>query len=99
MATEKRSSETLADTPYERIVEELDQVVQQLEAGDLPLEESLRAFERGVQLAAAAEARLEQAEQRVEVLQGDRTVPLPPMENAPQAQRRVAPAEDEDAPF
>lgn len=99
MATNKPdSNDKLDGTPYERIVEELDQVVQQLEAGDLPLEESLRAFERGVKLAAAAEARLEQAEQRVEVLQGDRTVPLPPLENAP-GSRRTAAAEDEDAPF
>jgi exodeoxyribonuclease VII small subunit len=97
VATEK-ITEKLAETPYERIVEELDQVVQQLEAGDLPLEESLRAFERGVQLAAAAEARLEKAEQRVEVLQGDRTVPLPPMETG-QNQRRGAATDDEDAPF
>jgi exodeoxyribonuclease VII small subunit len=98
VANEKRSTDALAETPYERIVEELDQVVQQLEAGELSLEDSLRAYERGVKLAAAAEARLEQAEQRVEVLQGDRTVPLPPMETSGGGRRNVA-TDDEDAPF
>lgn len=69
---------TLEDLAYEQIVEELDGVVRQLEAGELSLEQSLDAFERGVQLARAAERRLDEAEQRVEILlQGDRTQALP----------------------
>lgn len=68
----------LDDLAYETLIDELDGVVRQLEASELTLEESLQAFERGVKLAKAAEGRLDQAEQRVEVLtQGDRTQPLP----------------------
>lgn len=86
---------------YEELVEQLDGVVRQLEAGELSLEESLRAFERGVVLAQAAERRLDAAEQRVEMLlQGDRVAPLPGVEaEAPGTQRQAAPAEDDDVPF
>ena len=64
---------SLDDVAYETLINELDGVVRQLEASELSLEESLQAFERGVKLAKAAETRLDQAEQRVELLtQGDR---------------------------
>ncbi|MCU0975269.1 MAG: exodeoxyribonuclease VII small subunit [Steroidobacteraceae bacterium] len=47
---------------------ELEQIVERLEQGDLPLEESLRQFERGVALTRSCEAALKQAEQKVRVL-------------------------------
>ena len=85
---------------YEELVEQLDGVVRQLEAGELTLEESLRAFERGVVLAQAAERRLDGAEQRVEMLlQGDRVQPLPASEPEPARPARTMPAEDDDVPF
>lgn len=87
---------------YEQLVEELDGVVRQLEAGELTLEDSLRAFERGVKLAQAAERRLDTAEQRVEVLlQGDRVQPLPAADGESQrpTQRAAPPVEDDDIPF
>ncbi len=87
---------------YEQLVEQLDGVVRQLEAGELSLEESLRAFERGVQLAQAAERRLDSAEARVEMLlQGDRVQPLP-TEAEPTRPSPRAPAslpDDDDVPF
>ncbi|MBU6376031.1 MAG: exodeoxyribonuclease VII small subunit [Bdellovibrionales bacterium] len=46
----------------------LQQLVKSLEAGDLSLEDSLRVFEEGVQLARACQAHLTSAEQRVEQL-------------------------------
>ena len=46
-------------------------VVDDLERGDLPLEQSLAIFEEGVQLSRAGQRRLEEAEQRVERLLGD----------------------------
>ena len=39
--------------------------------GDLPLEEALNEFERGVQLARQGQAKLQQAEQRVQILLSD----------------------------
>jgi exodeoxyribonuclease VII small subunit len=94
--------QTVAELAYEQIVEQLDSVVRQLEAGELSLEDSLRAFERGVQLAQAAERRLDSAEARVEMLlQGDRVQPLP-AEPGPTRPSPRAPAtlpDDDDVPF
>ena len=47
---------------------ELEAIVERLEQGDLPLEESLRQFERGVELTRSCQAALKQAEQKVQVL-------------------------------
>lgn len=53
---------------FEASLDELEQVVKQLEAGDLPLEKSLELFERGVNLSGACRKQLEEAETRVEIL-------------------------------
>jgi exodeoxyribonuclease VII small subunit len=53
---------------FEASLEELEQVVKQLEAGDLPLEKSLELFERGVSLSDTCRKKLEEAETRVEIL-------------------------------
>jgi exodeoxyribonuclease VII small subunit len=53
---------------FERAMAELEQLVQKLEKGDLPLEESLAAFERGIALTRTCQAALRQAEQKVELL-------------------------------
>ena len=53
---------------FEEGLAELEQIVQRLEKGELPLEDSLAAFERGVTLVRALSERLAQVEQRVEVL-------------------------------
>ncbi len=55
---------------FEQDVRELGVIVEQLEGGELPLDESLALFERGVTLARRAQARLDAAEQRVEELLG-----------------------------
>ena len=55
---------------FERSLDELEQLVQKLEHGDLPLDEALKTFERGVALTRACQAALKTAQQRVEVLQG-----------------------------
>lgn len=46
----------------------LTAIVEQLESGDLELEESLARFEEGVRLARSSQARLDAAEQRVDEL-------------------------------
>jgi exodeoxyribonuclease VII small subunit len=53
---------------FESSLRELEEIVEQLEAGDLSLEESLVLFERGVQLSRECQKRLDDAERRVEVL-------------------------------
>jgi exodeoxyribonuclease VII small subunit len=57
-----------AEPSFEDAVQRLGQIVEQLERGDLPLEECLRLFEQGVKLARASQARLDAAERRVEQL-------------------------------
>ena len=55
---------------FEDAVRRLGVIVEQLERGDLPLEESLNLFEEGVRLAKTSQARLNAAERRVEELLG-----------------------------
>ena len=52
-----------APASFEKALSELEQIVTRLESGDLPLEEALNEFERGVQLARQGQAKLQQAEQ------------------------------------
>jgi exodeoxyribonuclease VII small subunit len=55
---------------FEATIAELGRIVEQLERGDLPLEQSLDLFERGTRLSKDAQARLDAAEKRVELLLG-----------------------------
>jgi len=53
---------------FEASLAELESIVQRLEQGELPLEESLRQFERGVALTRNCQKALRQAEQKIRVL-------------------------------
>jgi exodeoxyribonuclease VII small subunit len=53
---------------FESALTELEAIVRQLEDGNLALEKSLELFERGVELSRFCHTRLEEAEQRVEIL-------------------------------
>jgi exodeoxyribonuclease VII small subunit len=57
-----------APPDFELAMRDLEELVQRLEQGDLPLEESLAAFERGVMLTRACQTALKEAEQKVEIL-------------------------------
>jgi exodeoxyribonuclease VII small subunit len=52
----------------EKSLEELEALVARLEGGDLPLEQALKEFERGVRLTRQCQAALQEAEQKVEIL-------------------------------
>jgi len=60
-----------ADRKFEDVLSDLERVVEKLDAGDLPLEDSLQAFEEGVGLVRFLEEKLTEVEQRVEVLTRD----------------------------
>jgi exodeoxyribonuclease VII small subunit len=62
------SPEQTAASDFERSLAELEGIVAKLEQGDLSLDESLRHFERGVQLTRVCQSALKQAEQKVEIL-------------------------------
>jgi exodeoxyribonuclease VII small subunit len=53
---------------FEAAMRDLEEIVERLEQGDLPLEESLAAFERGVMLTRSCQTALKVAEQKVEIL-------------------------------
>ncbi len=61
-------AEPTAGPRFEDALAELEATVQRLEKGELPLEESLAAFERGIGLVRMLSQRLAEVEQRVEVL-------------------------------
>jgi exodeoxyribonuclease VII small subunit len=60
--------ETASSPNFEASLEQLERIVQQLEKGDLPLEQSLQLFESGMRLSADCKRQLEEAESRVEML-------------------------------
>ncbi len=65
----KQQKETEEKPPsFETGLDELEQIVEQLESADLPLEESLALFEKGVKLSEACRTQLEDAESKVEIL-------------------------------
>ena len=53
---------------FEEAVQELENVVEQLESGELSLEESLTAFENGVRLVKFCNQRLTEVERKIELL-------------------------------
>lgn len=53
---------------FEDALQELEQLVEQLERGEVSLEESLKAFERGVQLTRVCQKSLKEAEQKIQIL-------------------------------
>ena len=55
----------------EEALDDLERIVAELEEGKLSLEESLSLFEKGMRLVRLCNAKLEFAEQRIEILTGD----------------------------
>ena len=71
MAARTPDNDTPAASPvadFEQSLDALEQLVEQMERGDMSLEESLAAYERGVGLYRKCQTALEQAELRVRLL-------------------------------
>lgn len=68
-----------AEPDFEKSLAELESLVEKMEKGDLSLEESLLAFERGVQLTRSCQQALASAEQKVQQLleQSEEATPVP----------------------
>ncbi len=66
MAKKAAAGQTPFD--FEKSLEELEQLVGRMEQGDLTLEQSLKEFERGVELTRHCQKALQEAEQKVEIL-------------------------------
>jgi len=66
---------------FEKSLTELETLVEKLEAGDLPLDEALKTFERGVGLTRECQGALEAAQARVDILlKRDGEAPLEPFD-------------------
>jgi exodeoxyribonuclease VII small subunit len=63
---EPKASADIASMSFEDALRELEQIVHKLEAGDVPLEDSIRIYERGAALKAHCETKLKEAELKVE---------------------------------
>lgn len=61
-------TETSAPAKFESSLAELESLVKQMEQGDMTLEESLAAYERGIHLSKECQAALNQAELRIQEL-------------------------------
>ena len=66
------AKEDRAGKKFEVAMEELESIVEQLESGDLSLEDSLAAFEKGVTLVKYCNQKLNEVEKKVEVLVKDK---------------------------
>jgi exodeoxyribonuclease VII small subunit len=63
---------------FEESLKQLETIVNQLERGDLPLEESLKLFEEGVRLSSACKQELDTAEGKVQILMKQRDGSMKP---------------------
>lgn len=76
---------TNPSTPqFEQAIAELESIVNQLESGDLELEQSLKLFERGIELTRVSQNKLQEAEQKVQILMEKQgALELQPFQNEP----------------
>ena len=86
----------MTDTPsFEQALQQLEQIVQKLEKGELPLEDSLKLYEDGIRLSRLCHGKLEEVEGRIEVLLKDaRGEPVTDAAGRPKT--RPVPVGDED---
>ncbi|MEO7113248.1 MAG: exodeoxyribonuclease VII small subunit [Polyangiaceae bacterium] len=68
MTSREPSNPPMAAPAFEDAVKRLTEIIERLERGDLPLEESIALFEEGVKLSAVSQSRLDAAEKKVEQL-------------------------------
>jgi exodeoxyribonuclease VII small subunit len=61
---------------FEESLAELEKLVERMEQGNLPLEEALKLFERGIQLTRASQKALQEAEQKVRILLEENGEPI-----------------------
>jgi exodeoxyribonuclease VII small subunit len=88
-STAKKSSKAQTTFNFEQSLEQLEELVSSMEEGELSLEDSLAAFERGIKLTRECQAALKDAEQKVQVL----------LDESGATRAMNADGDEEDAPF
>jgi exodeoxyribonuclease VII small subunit len=61
----------MAKKTFEQAMKQLEQIVQELESGDMPLEKAIKKFEEGIQLSKYCTEKLDESEKRITVLMQD----------------------------
>lgn len=62
----------MAKQTFENAMKQLEEIVQELESSDLPLEKAIKKFEEGVQLAKFCSEKLDETEKRISILLKDK---------------------------
>lgn len=61
----------MAKKTFEQAMKQLEQIVQDLESGDMPLEKAIKKFEEGIQLSKYCTSKLDESEKRITILMKD----------------------------
>jgi exodeoxyribonuclease VII small subunit len=77
----KNSVNTVQPASFELAMEELEQLVARMEAGELPLEASVAAYKRGSELVKLCNSQLDKVDHQVKLLEGDMLKPFAPDED------------------
>jgi len=62
----------MAKTTFEQSMRKLEKIVQELESGDLPLEEAMQKFEEGIKLSRLCSEKLDETEKKITLLMQDK---------------------------
>jgi exodeoxyribonuclease VII small subunit len=73
--TIKMAAKTAAPASYEAGLTELEQLVAQLESGQLPLDQLMAGYQRGAELLKFCRSKLDTVEQQISVIDGDQLKP------------------------
>ena len=63
----------MAKKTFEQAMKQLEQIVQDLESGDMPLEKAIKKFEEGIQLSKYCTSKLDESEKKITILMKDAT--------------------------
>lgn len=74
----KNSVNSNSPASFEQAMQELEVLVAQMEAGELPLEASVAAYKRGSELVKFCSEQLDKVDQQVKLLEGDMLKPFVP---------------------
>jgi exodeoxyribonuclease VII small subunit len=66
-----RSEKLNQEVTFEEAMEKLERIVEQLEAGEIPLEEAIQLFQEGMELSRLCHQKLERVEHKIQLLMDD----------------------------
>jgi exodeoxyribonuclease VII small subunit len=70
-----KAAKSIAPTSYEAALAELEQLVAQLESGQLPLDQLMSGYQRGAELLKFCRSKLDAIDQQISVIDGEQLKP------------------------